>query len=1305
MDPLFELAGVLLVQYDNQWVDKSGHPPRAADERRQALAPELKPGETLDRAIEICRHAIDEVKRLETQQKPPAAREGAAPPTATPLEPAFDSLRTRRELLTESLYLNPTFALAAVRAVGQYPSYVVDVAQDLAAEIGRSESRLARAVENSNARLGTDVIGLFAPPDSVADRMLVDRAFAMEATGMLELPQPFAFVLQSELDEIDRSRAWRLAPPVHQPAAPTAPAPSPPAPMYRQHAVRAAFEMNLFGLALSGGGIRSATFGLGVLQALSHMDLLRRVDYLSTVSGGGYIGSWLLAWIKRLRGGVHEVQQRLCPTRGPHPNAGEARPLRMLREFSNYLTPQTGFLSGDTWTMVVIWFRNTLLNLLVILALLIALLLIPRWVVPFTFAFTEGEQLRVFVLATLVAVGFVAWNIAGVDDAKQVRTHAAGPQPLPRGHASGTVTASVVVPIMLGSVAAAGWIYKVGGLAQGSSQVDLPPPLAWLRTMVSLDWIPVVRNLTDRLAAVAALPAAPTLPLPAAPPSEWLSPSEQSAFVVGAVVMFVGLVIIQFGGRYGRCILRTRGRAGSVVATTVVHLACALAAAIAATVGGLLTAMLLRLAHAFPAETAYWYAVAFLPPLLVETLAVTVVVHIGLLGRSFPDERREWWSRLGASQLLISVIWTIAFICVLFTPMLLHRAITWVPMAITWVVATWGGVILAKASETSGKPATESPRWREYVALVAPYVFIAGMLIAVSALVHWIIFSIDCPVELCSEPRRWLMPDSFVHTAAATPFWLFIVAAGLCAGLSWRVDVNEFSMHHFYKNRLVRCYLGASRDQEERRPNRFTGFDPDDDVKLSALRVHPATPQAQAGRATVGVDLPFVGPYPIVNVALNLTKGRELAWQERKAESFVFTPQFSGYELTEDRPLSGKNLGRAGYRPTGAFAYPDGPAIGTVAAISGAAANPNMGYHSSPATAFLLTVFNARLGWWLGNPRYRSRLLEPWRTSSPRLGLMYLLSELTGGADNRTKYVNVSDGGHFENLGIYELVRRRCRYILAVDAEQDGRMTFEGLANAVRKCRTDFGVSIDLDLRDVHRQGDRSRAHCTAGRIYYPEPGAAPGHILYIKGSLTGDEPTDVLEYGARNPAFPHQSTGDQWFDESQFESYRMLGFHVTQEGLALAAQAEADLNGGTISPDRLFSRLRDLWTPAAGVMPEHTSRHADLYAALYATAYEHVQSGTVDPMLFTVPPPITSRDNLYVAQAMIDLMHRVFVDLQLDRFANRPHNAGWMRIFQAWLADQHVQQTWMRVKDSYSQRFQSFLQRLPRWRPNGEFN
>jgi hypothetical protein len=443
-------------------------------------------------------------------------------------------------------------------------------------------------------------------------------------------------------------------------------------------------------------------------------------------------------------------------------------------------------------------------------------------------------------------------------------------------------------------------------------------------------------------------------------------------------------------------------------------------------------------------------------------------------------------------------------------------------------------------------------------------VFIAGLLLAVSVLVHALLVNIGCPSNVCAPTAtadEWLGWGSLDATHALQPGVLFVGIALISLGLSLRVDVNEFSMHHFYRNRLVRCYLGASRDQWSRRPNRFTGFDPRDDIKLKDLQ-----------RSKPAAGLPFEGPYAIINTALNLTKGQELAWQERKAEPFVFTPHYTGYEI-EDYVTRRHSVRRAGYRPTVDFAYAGGGGIGlgTAAAISGAAASPNMGFHSAPATAFLLTLFNARLGWWVGNPRYRGT----WRNASPTLGLAYLTKELFGSTDNRTRYVNLSDGGHFENLGLYELVRRRCHFIVAVDAEQDKGLTFNGLAGAIRKCRTDFGVVIDVDIDRIGKSDAQGGGHCAIGRIRYPEPGHCTGWLLYLKASLTGDEPPDVTEYSTRQSEFPHQSTGDQWFDESQFESYRALGYHIAKSSINVA---EPDVPISAMSMGTLFQALHAKW-------------------------------------------------------------------------------------------------------------------------------
>src|ERR1019366_6022241 len=135
-------------------------------------------------------------------------------------------------------------------------------------------------------------------------------------------------------------------------------------------------------------------------------------------------------------------------------------------------------------------------------------------------------------------------------------------------------------------------------------------------------------------------------------------------------------------------------------------------------------------------------------------------------------------------------------------------------------------------------------------------------------------------------------------------------------------------------------------------------------------------------------------------------------------------------ERKREAPAAVENA-PAGVEKAPRFSH-DGIMLGTTVAISGAAANPNQGYHTSAAVAFLMTVFNVRLGWCLGNPAGSTP-----SSNGPTFGLVYTLAELFGTTNSESTFVNLSDGGHFDNLGLYELVRRRCRYIIVCDAEQD----------------------------------------------------------------------------------------------------------------------------------------------------------------------------------------------------------------------------------------------------------------------------
>jgi hypothetical protein len=209
-------------------------------------------------------------------------------------------------------------------------------------------------------------------------------------------------------------------------------------------------------------------------------------------------------------------------------------------------------------------------------------------------------------------------------------------------------------------------------------------------------------------------------------------------------------------------------------------------------------------------------------------------------------------------------------------------------------------------------------------------------------------------------------------------------------------------------------------------------------------------------------------------------------------------------------------------------------------AISGAAASPNMGSYSAPALAFLMTLFDVRLGWWVGNPARE----KGWLRGSPAIGFFALLRELLGATNDDNKYVYLSDGGHFENLAVYELVRRGCRLIVACDASCDDKYRFGDLHNAIERCRTDFGVEIEVDTSELKPDDDGvSQSHFAVGKIHYvPGSEKDAGVLIYLKPALLADDPADVLGYKVTNSHFPHDTTANQWFDEAHFENYRALG-------------------------------------------------------------------------------------------------------------------------------------------------------------------
>ena len=944
-------------------------------------------------------------------------------------------------------------------------------------------------------------------------------------------------------------------------------------------------DPHVLGLAISGGGIRSATLSLGIIQKLAEFNFLKHIDYISTVSGGGYIGSWLYSWIReaqlKIPAGSTEPDpkkgfEKVCADLKPGPLA-EAPEITFLRQYSNYLTPRISVFNADTWLVAAIWSRNTLLNLAILIAAFGSIVLAIRggggWLAHLGWPGADDEfggALAACLLALLPMITLIGWNLWRNST---IALASSPPDDRDKEQSESTVRWFCISPLF------SALLYSF--------------------------WLARARNVFV---------------------NDGLLQGVRANFLVLSLAFF----FLQLCSRVYKCHVakaqeiygKPPGFLDRIYALSLYVIAPAAA--------GFVTAALLRVvAFIFDSKLGSdeqpWFVLTWGPALVLVAFALGVVVHVGLMGSDLPEASREWLGRLRGWLMIFSVFWVAVFGLAVYGPF----AIAWLgvkggesvaALGSGWLIATATGLFAGKSDKTSGKKQNEAQQPRrskilEVVALIAPYLFVVGFAIAVAFGVHIILVhelnvtptvssvhaveNYDLRVKnnnihLSREERRfddagfrWFQDRYWGHLSSTEPWvddpgkrwflsgWVPLLGLVLIAGglLSWRVDINEFSMHNFYKNRLVRCYLGASR-QALRKPNPFTGFDDNDDSHLDLFTYETG----------------YYGPYPIVNATLNVSSGGKLQFQERRAQSFVFTPHYTGFsaenvvdemrlgdspkprslaqyqsksERLDANESPGSHLTAVAYRPSELAGGRTG--VGRAIAISGAAVNPNMGYHTSTAVSFLLTVFNVRLGWWLGNA-----LKPTFRYPSPPFGLIYSFRELFGLANADSSYVNLSDGGHFDNMGIYELVRRRCRYIICCDGEQDKNMTFGGIGNAIRKCRTDFGIEIDLPIYRLLQVDGLSRSHGAVGRIKYGDSEDSWGYLVYLKSSMTGDEPTDILEYRARQTEFPNQTTGDQWFDESQFESYRRLGYHIAEKVFSSVSMGA----GGAEARKKFFANL-----------------------------------------------------------------------------------------------------------------------------------
>ena len=874
------------------------------------------------------------------------------------------------------------------------------------------------------------------------------------------------------------------------------------------------------GLALSGGGIRSATFCLGVVQSLAQRGLLRHMDFMSTVSGGGYLGAFLGRFYDRQRESpalaANVVEAGIA-------NSSSA-PIRWLRKHGKYIAPAG---KSDWWVDAAIFLRNILTLHLVVGLLVFAVYGLANWM---RYALADPG------VALLGYLGGMSWK------------------DLP-----------------------------IGGLVWASGLGVLWSPwFILVELLIGLRLVPIALGY-------------------------WLaSQDEEEAYsqptLLVTLLALLGLLYVGFQGRFSVTAL---GAALAILLAFVsVEMAWRRVAAVTAAVGsGGARIQQLRARTQLSQDLAIWLSI---------TVCAFYFAAIDTIGYAI------YYAYGENNAAFVSILGALVGALVAGLPILRGAA----------------QFLANRTSNGTGTATWSRFLGNSFVSAIIALLLLAGPLLVISLLSHALFARLGI--------------------AGAAAVAVFALVISFIIAWPWAVIlINRTSLQAFYAARLARAYLGATN------PNRagtsVDGVVPGDDVEA----LHEYRPHAAGG------------PLHLINVCINQTidqgtlrrvgdrfgmsmacsplaisigkyfhakwnvdfkpeplapSGREKMPAAMRAQSQQDVNQPAVRGKPDPRPLEALGhvrgtphplLGADGQPPDVIELLP----LRDWIAISGAAFSPGMGSETNPALSVLFLLANIRIGYW-----WNSGLTAGDRGARPEVSflrrVLWLLPKVFETqtrliAEARAQFRGpwdqlwyLSDGGHFEVLGAYELIRRRVRFVIVLD----GSATLSGFSNLQRRVRTDFGAEIShfgkarwgqaVDAA-VKAAGDAEKAkparadwdrlaqflsleigdggpfdcllrgedvpsamvkkHATLYQIDYP--GGDSSVMLYISASLSGDEPLDVIDYRAHHPDFPQESTADQFFDEAQWESYRRLGEHIGDQLFGLEPKRPPPATG-----------RRDLW-------------------------------------------------------------------------------------------------------------------------------
>ena len=638
-------------------------------------------------------------------------------------------------------------------------------------------------------------------------------------------------------------------------------------------ALRAAFfDAGTSALCLSGGGIRSASFCLGVVQGLARLGVLSKYHYLSTVSGGGYLGCMMAAWGYRTPGGMDDVQTTLAKDR-----EGSGTPIAWWREYLSYLAPRRGLLSLDTWTLMATYLRNLLLNALVWLPMIAIALLAPNLVaafVDFVAAWLGATGYLDDVAAFAMGMGAIMLALGTV----YLRSMAGRVNPDRAPRASRKLPRwlqqpAQAVDVMLTSGASVQALLLIGAVVLACS--------AW--------WLGIGKASTFWHALMTGDLA-------------WLHLDEQH----GRHILFALLYAVASGiaAQYYQPPVPIRERA--YLATVLIGLGC-----------GLFTGLLIGVIVTWFVPTGPWalplpLAMTLGPPALAAAVGLGEILFVGLTSKWSDDFDREWWARAGAWAAMYMVAWLALFAMAFYGPELFRllprlQDGKW-PYWLTVTLASGGVARIILVTGRSAPTETQQnpvPRKRDQALDLLAFALMFALVAGIADLVATVLDQIAAE----TSARGWQSPHETLPYAASDVL-ILLAFLGIVLGIAGsRININRFSLHAMYRDRLIRAFLGATRAArpkptawkldkayredkqfEARKAEPFIQFDRDDNPIFRWL-----ARERVAGRFDTR-ERPFL----LVNAALNLVGGQNLAWQERKATSFTFSALHTGSAAPSD---------------------------------------------------------------------------------------------------------------------------------------------------------------------------------------------------------------------------------------------------------------------------------------------------------------------------------------------------------------------------------------------------------------------